>query len=73
MFAKGFQKDLEDDDLYEVVKPCKSKKCSDKLEKALKAEDTKENFSIWKLLWKVYGWRYIGLGILHLTWTIVVE
>lgn len=71
LFVKGFKKDLEDDDLYEVIKPCKSKRWGDKMEHAYKAQEAKTNPSTVRVLWDIFGLRYIGLGLINLFWTLI--
>ncbi|KAJ8927839.1 hypothetical protein NQ314_019641 [Rhamnusium bicolor] len=68
---KRLKKDLEEEDLYEVIKTCKSKKCGDKLEEQYKIEKQKGSPSIFRLLWICYGTRYILLGLIHLSFKLV--
>ncbi|CAG9861577.1 unnamed protein product [Phyllotreta striolata] len=71
LFHRGFKKDLEDDDLYDVVKSCRSKKCTDKLEHAYQAEQKKKNPSLLRVLWNCYGLTYMILGILSLSFKLL--
>ncbi|KAJ8923376.1 hypothetical protein NQ315_001934 [Exocentrus adspersus] len=71
LFSKGLRKDLEEDDVYEVIKSCKSKKCGDKLEQEYKKEKQKGKPSLFRLLWTCYGTKYILLGVVHLSWKLV--
>ncbi|KAJ8951570.1 hypothetical protein NQ318_020447 [Aromia moschata] len=71
VITKAYKKDLEEDDLYEVVRACRSKKCGDKLEAQLKIEKEKGTPSTFKLLWTCYGTRYILLGMLHLSYRLI--
>lgn len=67
LFKRGFKKDLEEDDLYEVIKTCRSKDLGDKLE--LQYEIDKKhhkNPSLVRALWGVFGKTYIWLGIAQL-------
>lgn len=67
LFRKGFKKDLEEDDLYEVIKTCRSKDLGDKLE--LQYEIDKKHHkkpSLVRALWGVFGKTYIWLGIAQL-------
>nr|CAH7736267.1 unnamed protein product [Callosobruchus chinensis] len=73
LFAKGFKKDLEDDDLYEVVKCCQSKRCADRLEHAYKAGGKRKRRNVYKIMWDTYGIRYIILGIFNLIWKLFVN
>ncbi|KAJ8951571.1 hypothetical protein NQ318_020448 [Aromia moschata] len=71
LFRSAFKKDLEDDDLYEVIKSCRSKKCGDKLEKYFDIDKQTKNPSSIRLLWKCYGSTYMFLGAIHLCFRIV--
>ncbi|CAG9831833.1 unnamed protein product [Diabrotica balteata] len=71
LFTRGFKQDLEDDDLYDVIKKCRSKKCTDKLEHQYnsrsKTKDSEKKVSIFKIIWHMYGLRYILLGLFHMS------
>ncbi|CAH0564202.1 unnamed protein product [Brassicogethes aeneus] len=72
LFKKAFKNDLEDDDLYEVVKTCESKKWGDKIENQwnlLKKKNKKP--SIVKLLWVCFGKFYLCLSMIHFVWKMV--
>uniref|UniRef100_A0A0U9HY72 Putative ABCC protein n=1 Tax=Chrysomela populi TaxID=154003 RepID=A0A0U9HY72_CHRPP len=72
LFRSGFKKDLEDDDLYEVIKQCRSKKCADHLEAAFKAEGHKRSHaSVFRVIWNCYGIRYLILGVCNLSWKLI--
>ncbi|XP_072380947.1 ATP-binding cassette subfamily C member 4-like [Diabrotica undecimpunctata] len=77
IFARGFKRDLEDDDLYEVIKKCRSQQCTDKLENAYnnEAATTKpgKKVSVLRILWKLYGFKYFALGIIHMTWRLLTS
>ncbi|CAH1108768.1 unnamed protein product [Psylliodes chrysocephalus] len=73
ILKKGFKKDLEEDDLYEVIRCCNSTRCGGKLEKCWdKEKERKQNkgkpLSISKILWKRWGKRYILFGFTEFTW-----
>nr|XP_023020199.1 probable multidrug resistance-associated protein lethal(2)03659 [Leptinotarsa decemlineata] len=70
--ARLFGKDLEERNIYEVLKCFQSKKCGDKLEKAWATENTLENTSpsIYRLLWRRFGWRYLLIGFVDLAYKI---
>ncbi|KAJ8978875.1 hypothetical protein NQ317_001204 [Molorchus minor] len=61
---KPLKKDLEETDLHEVIRSCRSKKCGDKTEEAWS-----ETRSIFKLLWKRFGRRYVTIGLITIAWT----
>ncbi|XP_074030609.1 ATP-binding cassette subfamily C member 4 [Leptinotarsa decemlineata] len=71
IFSSGFKKDLEDDDLYNVTRDCKSRKCADKLEHSLKNEQRRSKPSTYRAMWHTYGIKYISLGIINLIMHLV--
>uniref|UniRef100_A0A0U9HSE1 Putative ABCC protein n=1 Tax=Chrysomela populi TaxID=154003 RepID=A0A0U9HSE1_CHRPP len=72
LFKKAYKQDLDDEDLYEVLKQCGSKRCGDKMEREWKmGRKNGESSSIGKLLWKRFGWRYLTMGFTDLTWRII--
>lgn len=67
MFKKGYNKDLEDEDIYEVITCCNSHRCGDNLEKQWAFENKQDNSpSIYNLMWNRYGFRYIFVGFVDL-------
>lgn len=67
LFRKAFKNDLEEEDLYEVLHKCSSKRCGDKLEKQWIIENKKDTPpSIVRLLWGRYGYRYLLIGFIEL-------
>ncbi|XP_023311188.1 probable multidrug resistance-associated protein lethal(2)03659 [Anoplophora glabripennis] len=78
IFKKGYKhSDLEESDLYEVIKSCSSKSCGNEIEKQWMIENKKDSPpSINRLLWARFGYRYMFLGLINMTWkvfTSVVE
>ncbi|XP_056648204.1 ATP-binding cassette sub-family C member 4-like [Diorhabda sublineata] len=76
IFAKGFKKDLEDDDLYQVIEKCRSQTCTDQLEDRYFSRDSTQpgtKASIFKVILKLYGFRYFGLGLIHMTWRLLIS
>lgn len=63
LFRRGFKKDLEDDDIYEVVKECKSKELGDETEIRW-ARTT----SVLKLLLYQFGMQYLMISIINIAW-----
>ncbi|KAJ8920723.1 hypothetical protein NQ315_004862 [Exocentrus adspersus] len=61
LFKKGYiNSDLEDADLYEVMKQCNSKRCGDRIEKQWILEYKKdESPSIVRLLWARFGYSVL--------------
>lgn len=67
LFKKGYSKDLEDEDIYEVIRSCSSQRCGNKLEKQWAYENEQDTpASIYKLMLHRYGLRYIFLGCVDL-------
>ncbi|KAG5862753.1 hypothetical protein JTB14_008154 [Gonioctena quinquepunctata] len=73
VLTRGFKKDLEDDDLCDVIKACKSQKCADKLEHAFQAEGRRSKPSTYRIIWNCYGIKYIGLGVISLMMRLLTE
>ncbi|EFA04139.1 probable multidrug resistance-associated protein lethal(2)03659 [Tribolium castaneum] len=77
LFRKGYKNDLEEDDLYEVLKSYRSKELGDQLEAEWEKQKKQgKNNSIVRLLWACYGWQYFLLGLVQLivkTTMIVVQ
>lgn len=74
LFRKAYKNDLEEEDLYEVLTKCASKRCGDKLEKKWLLEKKKEKpVSILRLLWKRFGRRYLLYGIIDLVWKLIIR
>ncbi|KAG5882991.1 hypothetical protein JTB14_004330 [Gonioctena quinquepunctata] len=67
-----FGKDSEEEDVYDVMKCFQSKKCGDKLEKAWALENTLENSSpsMYRLLWRRFGLRYLLIGLVNLIFKV---
>lgn len=63
MFRKGFKKDLEDDDIYEVVNDCNSKDLGDAAE-----ERWEKTRSAFKLLIYQFGLPYFLISLANLIW-----
>ncbi|RZC39082.1 multidrug resistance-associated protein 4-like, partial [Asbolus verrucosus] len=72
IFRKGFKRDLEESDLYEVLPDYRSKKLGDHLEQEWeKQKEKRKKLSIFRLLWSCYGLSYISLGCMQLFMDIV--
>nr|XP_023024491.1 probable multidrug resistance-associated protein lethal(2)03659 isoform X1 [Leptinotarsa decemlineata] len=70
-FRKAFKHDLEEEDLYEVVEICGSKKCGNKLEEQWKLENKRSSEpSISKVMWKAFGWKYTLVCAVDLSFRI---
>lgn len=72
IFKKGYKySDLEEPDLYEVIKDCGSKGCGDKIEKQWTVENKKETPpSVTRLLWAGFGVRYMIMGLINMAWKV---
>ncbi|CAG9859946.1 unnamed protein product [Phyllotreta striolata] len=73
LLKRGFKRDLNDDDLYEVEKSCSSTRCGNKLSKYWNFEKEKKEkngkpLSVNAILWRRWGKRYILFGIVDFTW-----
>lgn len=64
MFVRGYQKTLDEDDLFEPLDEHKSSVLGDQLEAIWEKEKTKRRPSLWKALWKVFWKEFIALGLL---------
>ncbi|XP_066245071.1 probable multidrug resistance-associated protein lethal(2)03659 [Euwallacea similis] len=73
LFRTSLKRDLEEDDIYEVVKTCDAKTNGDKFEKIWRRRREQGKTSLIPVLWECFGWTYISLGILHLTWKLVTS
>lgn len=63
LFKKGFKKELEEDDIYEVVKSCKSKKLGD-----LSENQWMKATSIMRLLLRRFGIQYLIICLIDILW-----
>lgn len=72
IFKRAYERDLDKDDLYDVVSSCKSNKLGNALEEKWNEEKVKENpKSIYRILWNMFYVRYFLLGAMELTFKIV--
>ncbi|XP_060522347.1 ATP-binding cassette sub-family C member 4-like [Cylas formicarius] len=71
LFKKAIKRDLQEKDIYEVIKPCNSKKNGDCFEKAWKKETLRPKPSMVHLLWTCFGIKYAILGVVHLVAKLV--
>lgn len=66
MFRIGIKRDLVENDIYDVVNVCESKKLGDDLESAWKVECKKEKPSFLRMLIRVFGKEYFIIGAIQL-------
>ncbi|XP_060521468.1 probable multidrug resistance-associated protein lethal(2)03659 [Cylas formicarius] len=66
LFKKSTKRDLVEEDIYDVIEPCRSKINGDKFEKKWREEQERKNPSLVHLLWVCFGLRYLFLGVIHL-------
>ncbi|CAG9825248.1 unnamed protein product [Phaedon cochleariae] len=73
LFKRGYKKgDLDEDDLYEVISRCNSKKCGDKVEKLWESyQERNIQPSIYRLMWSGYAKRYLLWGCVEVIWKII--
>lgn len=71
IFGKGIRKDLQEEDLFQVVKKCEAQRCSDNLEKQWEKEKKRGgNPPVLRLLLATFGVRYVVLGLIELAWEL---
>lgn len=74
LFNKAYKNDLEEEDLYEVIRCCASKECGDELEKTwLLEKKNKQSVSVTRLLWKRFGLKYFLFGMIELIWKVLIR
>jgi ATP-binding cassette subfamily C (CFTR/MRP) protein 4 len=67
LFKKGFKKDLDEDDLYEVLTSCRSKTLGDLLETQWEVDKKKNKRpSLVRVLWACFGKTYMMYGVMQL-------
>lgn len=67
MFRKANKKDLDENDVYDILTEMKSSKLGDKLERQWLIDKTNnENPTVLSLLYKCYGLNYLFWGIIQL-------
>ncbi|XP_050297884.1 probable multidrug resistance-associated protein lethal(2)03659 [Anthonomus grandis grandis] len=72
LFRKAYKKELQDEDIYEVIKRCKSERVTNKFEKSWQKQIRKNGkCSLLSLLWKNFGTKLFLLGVLQLIWKMI--
>jgi hypothetical protein len=67
IFVKGFKRQLNENDIYEVLPSYKSNNLGKKLEHLCEIQQTRKRFSMMFLLWKCFGLEYILITSILLT------
>lgn len=65
IFKKGIKRDLEEDDIYKIIKDYKAEKLGDFLEQEWDKEKIKKNPSILKVMFRLFGKRYFAYGFMQ--------
>lgn len=72
LFKKAYKRDLEEEDIYEIVKSCKSERCSNRFEKAWRKQvEATGKCSFAALLWRIFGTRFVLLSLTQLTFKMI--
>ncbi|XP_066139727.1 probable multidrug resistance-associated protein lethal(2)03659 [Euwallacea fornicatus] len=72
LFKKAFKRDLEEDDIYEVIDACKSELASNRFEKSWRKQVASEGkCSLCALLWQNFGTPFIFLTVIQFAFKIV--
>lgn len=65
IFKKGIKKDLEENDIYDIIKDYKAEELGNLLENAWEKEKNQKNPSILKVAFKVFGKIYLAYGFMQ--------
>ncbi|XP_066253642.1 probable multidrug resistance-associated protein lethal(2)03659 [Euwallacea similis] len=72
LFKKAFKRDLEERDIYEVVKACKSELSSNRFEKSWRKQvASKGKCSLCGLLWQNFGTPFTFLTVIQFVFKVV--
>ena len=64
MFSIGMKRAIEEDDIYAVTNSMRSDQNTEQFAKLWELELKKKNPSIWRVMFKVHGFKVITLGLL---------
>lgn len=65
-FKKGLKRDLRESDIYEILNDFRAKTLGDQLENAWEEETTKKSPSLFRVIFRCFGKRYLCYGIIQL-------
>uniref|UniRef100_A0AAR5PJR0 Multidrug resistance-associated protein lethal(2)03659 n=1 Tax=Dendroctonus ponderosae TaxID=77166 RepID=A0AAR5PJR0_DENPD len=69
LFKKAFKKDLEEEDIYEVINSCKSETTSERVAESWRKRVLDNGHcSLFWLLWKNFGKQFALLSLINLIW-----
>ncbi|CAG9865251.1 unnamed protein product [Phyllotreta striolata] len=77
ILSTGFKKELEDDDLHQVIPKCRSKQCADRLEHAYlsqkKVKSPDKRVSLFRIIWNLYGLQYVAIGLFSMVSKLLIS
>lgn len=63
MFRDSFRRELNEENVYEVLENCQSKNLGDRLENEWKKEMENQKPSLFNALLRMFGFEYLIIGI----------
>lgn len=65
MFAIGLKRAIEEDDIYAVTSDMRSEQNTEAFSKLWNLELKKNNPSIFRVMWKLYGLKVLPVGLIY--------